>query len=251
LEHRVGGLEKNTAGVISSDPENHAKMVAERAAKVARLANYLPEQKVLGEENADVLIVGWGGTFGHLYTALHELQGEGKSVALCHFDFINPLPKNTADIFARYKKILVCELNSGQFADYLRAKLPQRREVQVNRAFSQLTAARRAQTRLTAAGQQRPHEDHGRAHFQHQLVRDGAARDAVCINGNLVVPLLRLTAQVAQDAQRGVDVPQPGYIVELRFRRAQDGRRQNRERGVFRALHTAHAVQPASASDVP
>ena len=137
LEHRVGGLEKNTAGVISSDPENHAKMVAERAEKVARLANYLPEQKVIGPEEADVLLVGWGGTFGHLYTALHELQDEGKSVALCHFDFINPLPKNTADIFARYKKIIVCELNSGQFADYLRAKLPQFSYLQYNKVQGQ------------------------------------------------------------------------------------------------------------------
>ena len=137
LEHRVGGLEKNTAGVISSDPENHAKMVAERAEKVARLAEYLPEQRVIGPDTAEVLIVGWGGTFGHLYTALHELQDEGKSVALCHFDYINPLPKNTADIFARYKKIIVCELNSGQFADYLRAKLPQFSYLQYNKVQGQ------------------------------------------------------------------------------------------------------------------
>ena len=112
-------------------------MVAERAEKVARLANYLPEQKVIGDEDAEVLLVGWGGTFGHLYTALHELQDEGKKVALCHFDFINPLPKNTADIFARYKKILVCELNSGQFADYLRAKLPQFSYLQCNKVQGQ------------------------------------------------------------------------------------------------------------------
>ena len=130
-------MEKNTAGVISSDPENHAKMVAERAEKVSRLPDYLPEQKVIGPEKADVLLVGWGGTFGHLYTALHELQEEGKSVALCHFDFINPLPKNTAEIFARYKKIVVCELNSGQFADYLRAKLPQFSYLQYNKVQGQ------------------------------------------------------------------------------------------------------------------
>ena len=89
------------------------------------------------DEDAEVLLVGWGGTFGHLYTALHELQDEGKKVALCHFDFINPLPKNTADIFARYKKILVCELNSGQFADYLRAKLPQFSYLQCNKVQGQ------------------------------------------------------------------------------------------------------------------
>ena len=137
LEHRVGGLEKNTAGVISSDPENHAKMVAERAEKVARTADVIPELKVIGEDNADVLLVGWGGTFGHLYTAVKQLQKDGRSVALAHFDFINPLPKNTAEVFARFKKILVCELNSGQFVDYLRAKLPQFSYEQFNKVQGQ------------------------------------------------------------------------------------------------------------------
>jgi len=137
LEHRVGGLEKNTAGVISSDPENHAKMVAERAEKVARIANYIPELGVIGPEKAEVLLVGWGGTFGHLYTALHELQAEGKSVALAHFDYINPLPKNTAEIFANYEKIIVCELNSGQFVNYLRAMLPQFSYLQYNKVQGQ------------------------------------------------------------------------------------------------------------------
>ena len=137
LEHRVGGLEKNTAGVISSDPDNHAKMVAERAEKVARVANYIPDQTVLGPENADILMVGWGGTFGHMLSAYHQLKDEGKSVALTHFDYIFPLPKNTADIFARYKKIIVCELNSGQFVDYLRAQLPQFSYLQFNKVQGQ------------------------------------------------------------------------------------------------------------------
>ena len=121
LEHRVGGLEKNTNGAVSSDPLVHERMVGERAEKVARLANYIPDQSVIGEESGDVLIVGWGGTYGHLYTALKELQAEGKRVSLAHFDYIFPLPKNTADVFAKFKKIIVCELNSGQFANYLRA----------------------------------------------------------------------------------------------------------------------------------
>ena len=121
LEHRVGGLEKNNNGAVSSDPLVHERMVGERAEKVARLANYIPDQSVIGEESGDVLIVGWGGTYGHLYTALKELQAEGKRVSLAHFDYIFPLPKNTADIFAKFKKIIVCELNSGQFANYLRA----------------------------------------------------------------------------------------------------------------------------------
>lgn len=137
LEHRVGGLEKNTAGVISSDPQNHEKMCAERAEKVARLANYIPDIQVIGEESGEVLVVGWGGTFGHLFTAVSALQAEGKSVSLAHFDFINPLPKNSAEVFSKFKKIIVCELNSGQFADYLRAKLPQFKYEQLNKVQGQ------------------------------------------------------------------------------------------------------------------
>ncbi len=137
LEHRVGGLEKNTAGVISSDPENHAKMVWERAEKLRRLANYIPRQEVIGQESGDVLVVGWGGTFGHLYSAVHSLQEQGKSVSLCHFDYINPLPANTAEIFAGFSKIIVCELNSGQFADYLRARMPQFSYLQYNKVQGQ------------------------------------------------------------------------------------------------------------------
>ena len=137
LEHRVGGLEKNTAGVISSDPENHAKMVWERAEKVRRVANYLPLQEVIGAQEGEVLIVGWGGTFGHLYTAQRQLAADGKSVSLCHFDFINPLPRNTEEIFSKFKKIIVCELNSGQFAAYLRDKLPQFQYLQYNKVQGQ------------------------------------------------------------------------------------------------------------------
>jgi len=137
LEHRVGGLEKNPDGVISSDPINHEKMCAARAEKVARMTNFIPEQEVIGADRADVLVVGWGGTFGHLYTAVQQMQSEGKSVALAHFDYINPLPKNTAEVFARYKKILVCELNSGQFVDYLRAKLPDFKYLQYNKVQGQ------------------------------------------------------------------------------------------------------------------
>lgn len=137
LEHRVGGLEKNTAGVISSDPENHAKMVWERAEKVRRLANYLPLQQVYGNQEGEVLVVGWGGTFGHLYTAVRSLREEGKDVSLCHFDFINPLPKNTAEVFSRFRKIIVCELNCGQFADYLRARMPQFTYLQYNKVQGQ------------------------------------------------------------------------------------------------------------------
>lgn len=137
LEHRVGGLEKNTAGVISSDPENHEKMVAERAEKVARVANYIPDQEVLGPKKADTLMISWGGTYGHMLSAYHELKEAGKNVAMTHFDYILPLPKNTAEIFANYKNLVVCELNSGQFANYLRANFPQFQFKQINKVQGQ------------------------------------------------------------------------------------------------------------------
>ena len=125
LEHRVGGLEKNNNGSVSSDPLVHERMVAERAAKVQKLAEFIPEQEIIGDKEGDVLIVGWGGTYGHLYTALKELHEEGKKVSLAHFDYIFPLPKNSEKILASFKKIIVCELNSGQFAGYLKTLYPQ------------------------------------------------------------------------------------------------------------------------------
>ena len=122
VEHRVGGLEKDfLKGSVSHDPINHQRMVDIRRDKVARVADYIPEQTVYGSENGgELLVVGWGGTWGHLYSAVKALREEGKDVSLCHFNYINPLPKNTGDILARYKKIVVCELNEGQFANYLR-----------------------------------------------------------------------------------------------------------------------------------
>lgn len=137
LEHRVGGLEKAEHGAISSDPVNHEKMVAARAEKVARVANYIPDLEVVGEQEGEVLIVGWGGTYGHLYTAAKELLAEGKSVGFAHFDYINPLPKNTKDVFKRFKKIIVCELNSGQFVNYLRAMHPEFTYNQLNKVQGQ------------------------------------------------------------------------------------------------------------------
>ncbi|MBR5399525.1 MAG: 2-oxoacid:acceptor oxidoreductase subunit alpha [Bacteroidales bacterium] len=137
LEHRVGGLEKTPAGAVSSDPEVHEMMVANRAKKIEKMADFIPELEVYGQKEADVLLVGWGGTYGHLYTATSQLLEEGKSVGFAQFDYINPLPKNTAEVFSHYKKILVCELNSGQFADYLRAKLPQFKYLQLNKVQGQ------------------------------------------------------------------------------------------------------------------
>jgi len=127
LEHRIGGLEKvNVTGEISYVPENHQLMTDLRAAKVAKIADYLPEQAIIGDqEGGEIAVVGWGGTYGHLLSTVNELRKEGKKVSLVHFNYINPLPKNTEDILARFKKILVCELNLGQFAQYLRGRFPQ------------------------------------------------------------------------------------------------------------------------------
>ena len=123
-EHRVGGLEKNHAGVLSTDPKNHETMVRERAEKVARIVKDIPDLKVQGPESGEVLVVGWGGTYGHLASATHDLREEGVPVSYTHFDYINPLPGNTEKIFSSFKKIIVCELNSGQFARYLQGIYP-------------------------------------------------------------------------------------------------------------------------------
>ncbi|MDE5811119.1 MAG: 2-oxoacid:acceptor oxidoreductase subunit alpha [Muribaculaceae bacterium] len=125
LPHRIGGLEKDSVtGAISTDPVNHEKMVNLRREKIARIANDIPELEVQGNTEADTLIVGWGGTYGHLLTATKELNREGIPVATAQFRYINPLPRNTADILSRYRRVIVAELNCGQFADYLQARFP-------------------------------------------------------------------------------------------------------------------------------
>ena len=125
-EHRIGGLEKDyKTGAISHDAKNHQVMTDARDNKIARIADCIPEQEIIGsQDGGEVLVIGWGGTFGHLESAVGDMRKEGKDVSLCHFSFINPLPKNTADIFSKFKKIVVCELNMGQFANYLRTKFP-------------------------------------------------------------------------------------------------------------------------------
>lgn len=129
--HRIGGLEKDyNTGAISSNPENHQLMVDTRQAKVDRVANYIPEQSVIGDIDAETLIVGWGGTYGHLLEAMMRLQDNGKKVALAHFKFINPLPRNTHDILKKYNKIIVAEQNKGQFASFLLSKFD---DIKINR----------------------------------------------------------------------------------------------------------------------
>lgn len=122
LEHRIGGLEKTEKGTVSYVPENHELMVNLRAEKVARVVNDIPDLQVQGPESGDLLVAGWGGSYGYLITAVRDLQAEGRSVSLVNFNYINPLPANVKDVFSRFKKILVCELNSGQLAGYLRIK---------------------------------------------------------------------------------------------------------------------------------
>ncbi len=134
LRHRVGGLEKaDVTGEVSHDPMNHQIMVEQRAEKVQKVVEFIPEQEVVGPDQADLLVVGWGGTYGALVSAVNDMLDEGQSVALAHFTHINPLPGNTAEIFSRYKKILVCELNLGQFASYLRSKHPKYDYLQYNK----------------------------------------------------------------------------------------------------------------------
>lgn len=137
FEHRVGGLEKNHAGVLSNAPDNHEMMVRERAAKVAAVASMIPGLKVEGEQSGDILIVGWGGTYGHILSAYEELRNEGRKVSFAHFDYICPLPENTAEVFSGFRRIIVCELNSGQFASYLRSMQPGHEYIQCNRIQGQ------------------------------------------------------------------------------------------------------------------
>jgi len=134
MEHRVGGLEKDfLKGSVSHDPVNHQKMVDVRAAKVKRVEEFIPQQAVFGDQQGELLVVGWGGTYGHLLAAVKRMRKDGKSVSLAHFNHINPLPKNTEKVLSGFKKIIVCELNSGQFANYLRMNFQQFSYLQYNK----------------------------------------------------------------------------------------------------------------------
>ena len=124
FQHRLGGLEKDyNTSALSNDPLNHEKMVMARKRKVENVANHIPALEVLGDADADTLLVGWGGTFGHLYTAVEEMNAAGKKVALAQFSYISPLPANTKEVLNKYKNVIVAELNTGQFADYLQSKV--------------------------------------------------------------------------------------------------------------------------------
>ena len=123
LEHRVGGLEKDSVtGNVSHVPENHELMTKTRAEKIKLVQNNIPELEVEYAQEGDLLVVGWGGTYGTLHSAVKQINAEGyKNIGFVHFNYINPMPKNTEAIFSKFKKIIVCELNAGQFSFILKA----------------------------------------------------------------------------------------------------------------------------------
>lgn len=148
--HRLGGLEKDSVtGAISNDPANHEKMVMLRREKIARIADDIPALELLGDKDADTLLVGWGGTYGHLHSAVDELNAAGRRVALAHFRYINPLPKNTGEVLARYSRVIVAELNTGMFADYLQCRYPDAHILRINKIQGQPFAVSEIVDRVT------------------------------------------------------------------------------------------------------
>jgi 2-oxoglutarate ferredoxin oxidoreductase subunit alpha len=135
LEHRIGGLEKDAVtGNISYEPLNHEKMTAIRAEKIERVKFNIPDIEAEFINEGDLLVVGWGGTYGSLHSAVKNIREEGyTNIGYLHFNYINPMPKNTAEILSKFKKILVCELNSGQFASILKIKHSEFEFLQFNR----------------------------------------------------------------------------------------------------------------------
>ena len=134
LRHRIGGLEKTDIhGAVSTDPQNHQSMVLIRETKVKKVAGYLPLQQIYGDETGDLLVVSWGGTEGSIRTAVKEMQKERKKIGHAHFNHIMPLPRNTMEILSGYTKVVVCELNAGQFVKYLRSEFPEIKYLQFNK----------------------------------------------------------------------------------------------------------------------
>ncbi len=136
LEHRIGGLEKDSnSGDVSYDPENHHHMTNIRKNKIEKVAENIPDLSIKYEGEGDLLVIGWGGTYGSLHTAVRQLYQNGYKIGHAHFNYINPLPKNTDDIFKRFKKIIVCELNTGQFSTLLQAKFTAYQFLTYNRVY--------------------------------------------------------------------------------------------------------------------
>lgn len=125
LEHRIGGLEKsNITGNVNYDPDNHEFMVHLRAQKIKNIENDIPELEVTGDKDADVLVIGWGGTFGSISEAVTSVRKNGGRVAQAHFKYLNPFPKNTGEILKKYNHIICAELNMGQLAKFLKSEYP-------------------------------------------------------------------------------------------------------------------------------
>jgi len=123
LEHRVGGIEKrDITGNIDYAPDNHQHMVDTRAKKVANIAEAIPEQEVFGDNKGELLALSWGGTFGAVRAAVEQMRESGKLVSHAHLRYLNPFPRNLANIVKNFKRVLVPELNSGQLSLLVRAK---------------------------------------------------------------------------------------------------------------------------------
>ena len=136
LEHRVGGLEKDkVTGNVSYVPENHEYMTKVRAEKVKRVENNIPDIEVEYNDEGDLLVVGWGGTYGSLHSAVRKLASKGYKIGHAHFNYINPLPKNTEEVLGRFKRVVVCELNKGQLATVLRSRFSEPNYVQYNKVM--------------------------------------------------------------------------------------------------------------------
>jgi len=135
LEHRIGGLEKDrVTGNVSYVPENHEYMTKIRAEKIKRVENYIPELTTEFAESGDLLVIGWGGTYGSLHSAVKQMNEEGyANIGFAHFNYINPLPKNTEEVLKKFKKIIICELNNGQFAKVLRINFSGYEFLQLNK----------------------------------------------------------------------------------------------------------------------
>lgn len=136
-EHRIGGLEKNHNGSISSDPANHELMVHERQARIEKVADSIPEVEVYGEKSGKLLVVGWGGTYGHILSAVNKIMAEGGKIGYAHFDYVFPLPRNTREVLLSYEKVLVCELNVRQFASWLESRVPEANILKYNKVQGQ------------------------------------------------------------------------------------------------------------------
>lgn len=136
--HRLGGLEKDfDTSVISTEGKNHARMIKTRRAKIARIANDIPALEAQFDDGADTILVGWGGTYGHLMAAATELNASGHKVAFAQFRYINPLPANAIELLSRFKRVIVAELNTGMFADYLQMHMPGKEILRINKIEGQ------------------------------------------------------------------------------------------------------------------